>query len=169
MTLELFPGIQRGAIISDCGNYRYRLWRIWNEEKPKVLFIMLNPSTADEVENDRTIRKCIRFANGWGYGGLYVGNLFAYRSTDPKHLLEVENPFGENNNDHLMEMSAYCKVMVCAWGNQKILDQLSPDKDFINNLDITKKYIELSLGGTPKHPLYLKSDSKLNGFKPRQV
>ena len=66
-----------GAIISDCGKYRYQLWRKWDPSLPVVLFIMLNPSQADASEDDPTIRRCINYAKSWGYGGIYVGNLFA--------------------------------------------------------------------------------------------
>lgn len=94
----------KSAIISECGKYRYSLSRIWDENKANVLFIMLNPSTADGDVDDPTIRRCIGFAKSWGYGGIYVGNLFAYRATDPKELLKVENPIGFENIHHLMDM-----------------------------------------------------------------
>lgn len=89
--------MKKGAIISDCQQYRYALWRIWDETKPFVMFIMLNPSKADAETDDNTVRRCIGFAKSWGYGGIYICNLFAYRSTDPKVLLKVDNPFGDQN------------------------------------------------------------------------
>ena len=83
--------LNRGATFSKCKIYRYRLWRIWDAKKPTVLFIMLNPSTAGSTMDDPTIKRCIGFAKSWGYGGLYVGNLFAYRSTQPKGLLKLND------------------------------------------------------------------------------
>lgn len=79
--------MNKGAKFSDCRKYRYTLWRIWNESEPCVMFIGHNPSTADEKEDDPTIRRCINYSRDWGYGGLYMVNLFAYRATDPKDLI----------------------------------------------------------------------------------
>lgn len=149
----------KGAVISECGTYRYQLWRIWNNELPKVLFIMLNPSTADANIDDPTIRRCINFAKNWGYGGLYVGNLFAYRSTSPKALIYTADPFGEFNNYHLTEMTAKCDLIICAWGNAPILKKLQYHPKF-ENINKPLHYIDLAKGGTPKHPLYLKGDLK---------
>ena len=74
-----------GAVFSPCERYRYKLWRVWDPARPLglVMFLMLNPSTATDAEDDPTIRRCIGYARSWGYGGLYVGNLFAYRATTP--------------------------------------------------------------------------------------
>ena len=83
------------AVISECGKYRYSLTRIWDESKPKVMFIMLNSSTANANNDDPTIRRCINFAKAWGFGDLYVCNIFAYRATNPQELLKVDNPFGD--------------------------------------------------------------------------
>lgn len=152
--------IKKGATISECGFYRYELWRFWDELKPKLLFIMLNPSTADSELDDPTIRRCIGFAKKWGYGGFYVGNLFAFRSKKPTDLLNEENPYGDFNNYYLSEMANKCSVAVCAWGNFPVLKKMgiSPTLD---NIHIPKKYIDLSINGTPKHPLYLKKELEL--------
>lgn len=83
MEIPLFESIKKGGVLSEYQSYRYRLWRIWDQVKPKVMFIMLTPSTADADTDDPTIRRCIGFAKSSGFGGLYVGNLFAYRSTQP--------------------------------------------------------------------------------------
>src|SRR5437867_1481016 len=87
-----------GATISDCGRYRYGLWRIWDESKPYCLFLMLNPSTADDIDNDATVERCQRRAAAMGYGGLHVANLFAWRSTDPSVLTSVPDPIGPDND-----------------------------------------------------------------------
>lgn len=150
------------AVISDCGSYRYQLRRIWDESKPKCLFIMLNPSTADANIDDPTIRRCIGFAKNWGYGGILVGNLFAYRATDPKSLLCVNDPIGKDNLIHLKSMYNESEIMICAWGNGKIVENLGkklgdnykPLSGFIGRIH----YLDLSKDGTPKHPLYLKGN-----------
>ncbi|MCU7816788.1 MAG: DUF1643 domain-containing protein [Candidatus Thiodiazotropha sp. (ex Rostrolucina anterorostrata)] len=83
-----------GAVLSPDRDYRYSLWRIWQPDDPYALFIGLNPSTADEYENDPTIRRCIRFAKDWGFGGLYMANLFAIRATKPKIMKAHHAPIG---------------------------------------------------------------------------
>ena len=82
-----------GAVFSPCERYRYKLWRVWDPARPLgcVMFLMLNPSTATDTEDDPTIRRCIGYARSWGYGGLYVGNLFAYRATDPADLRRADS------------------------------------------------------------------------------
>jgi hypothetical protein len=153
--------MEKSAIISECGKYRYRLERTWDKSKTKVLFIMLNPSTANAIEDDATIRRCVNFAKEWGYGGLLVGNLFAYRSTKPKELLLAEDPIGPENLKHFNEMYKEAAVVICAWGNSGIVNKLGkklteykPLKGWIGFL----YYLDLAKDGTPKHPLYLKKD-----------
>lgn len=143
--------MRKFAVISQCGSYRYELHRIWDESKPLVMFIMLNPSTADADNDDPTIRRCIGFAKSWGYGGIMVGNLFAYRATDPKELLSCEHPEGFDNKWHLIHMAARAKKIVCAWGNSPIVKKLK-----VKSLDSENLFcIKLSPDGTPMHPLYL--------------
>lgn len=162
----VFPASQRmikGAILSECGKYRYRLWRIWDESKPKVLFVMHNPSKADDRKDDPTITRCIAFARSWGYGGLYVGNLFAYRATDPKELkgkeyLELNPPAAAA---HVLEMMAITDLHVFAYGNP-IVPNSAPMVDG----DHTWHYLELTKAGHPGHPLYLKSQLKPKKFTP---
>jgi len=119
---------------------------------------MLNPSTADENEDDPTLNRCINFAKKWGYGGLYVGNLFPYRASDPTELLRQQNPSGESNLKFLLEMKENCVDVVCAWGqNIGIPEWIKDNFEELN-------YIELSKNGTPKHPLYLKGNLNLKSF-----
>ncbi len=150
------------AIFSDDRKYRYALWRWWDKSKPYVLFIGLNPSTADETENDPTIRRCIRFAQDWNYGGLCMVNLFAIRTRDPKIMLKHPNPIGIDNDEHLIMLSDKAGKIVVAWGTNgghknrdKEVEAFIPD---MYCLDITK-------GGYPKHPLYIKSDTELKEYK----
>jgi len=108
---NLFEIVSSGAVMSACRKYRYRLWRIWDDSKPKVLWIMLNPSMADENENDATIKKIIRFSKSWGYGGIYVGNMFSFRATDPKQLKKLKylEAVGVNNLLNIQEMAQLCE------------------------------------------------------------
>ncbi len=110
-----------GAIPSVYGPYRYALWRRWDEGKPTVLFIMLNPSTADAERDDPTIRRCIGFAKSWGCGGVLVGNLFAWRATKPRDLkadgAAGKDIVGAGNDEALEYMAKRSKLVVAAWGN----------------------------------------------------
>lgn len=140
------------AILSEDRKYRYVLSRIWDDSRPTVMIVGLNPSTADETENDPTIVRCINFAKTWGYGGVFMLNLFAFRATEPHIMKETENPIGNDNDRYIKEYSEICDKVVCAWGNngnyknrsQKILTT-------INNL----YYLKLNQTGEPAHPLYL--------------
>jgi hypothetical protein len=152
--------IEKGAIISECKRYRYQLWRIWDRTQPKVLFIMLNPSTANAEKDDPTIKRCISFAKSWGYGGLYVGNLFAYRSTDPKGLLVAEDIGGTDGLNHWIQMSNLSESVICAWGNSSLIQKLKPRLELLKTLDKPLFCIQTSKDGTPKHPLYLKMKQK---------
>ena len=160
----VLPRVTSSAFISECGQYRYELRRTWDESKPKVMFIMLNPSTADADIDDPTIRRCIAFAKSWNYGGILVGNLFAYRATEPKTLLTVTDPIGKENITHLKVLSFESDIIVCAWGNSKIVERLGKKlgSDYKPLSEILGRlfYLELANDGTPKHPLYLKGDLK---------
>ena len=109
---------ESGALFSDDRQHRYRLWRIWDKTKPIVMFVGLNPSTANEVDNDPTIR-CVRnICKQWGYGGFYMMNLYSVIASNPKYLESTKDPV--RDNDHHLEMvSRICKDVVFAWGNFK--------------------------------------------------
>lgn len=147
-----------GAAISECGMHRYKLWRIWDDSKPKVLFIMHNPSIADDLEDDPTIRRCVGFAKSWGYGGIYVGNLFSFRSTNPKGLLNKsrEEIAPVKNLIYQREMILECNMHVLAYGNPAI--KLLPEKLYFTIRGW--HYLKLTKNGNPGHPLFLKSDLK---------
>jgi len=140
------------ALISEDKLYRYQLLRVWDETLPRVLFVMLNPSTADATKDDPTIRRVISFAKSWGYGGVYVGNLFAFRSTDPKALKYVTDPTGEDNIQHIQDMVGLVDKIIYAWGNNQ------KEPKWLSELVPTPYCIDISKKGVPKHPLYLKKD-----------
>ena len=152
-------GVTTSAVLSDCLNYRYSLTRVWDDTKPRVLFIMLNPSTADAEKDDPTIRRCIGFAKDWGYGGIYVVNLFSLRATNPKDLLTAPFVVGVENEKWIRRMSSLSHLVVCAWGNSSIVKKLQKRLDHnwkpLSWVHKPLHYLELSKDGTPKHPLYL--------------
>ena len=144
-----------GAEFSDDRKYRYCLWRIWDENKPMVMFIGLNPSTANENKDDPTIRRVKRFAFDWGFGGVYMMNLFAWITAYPAELKICEDPLGEND-ERLRRLSYSCKDIIFAWGSFKEAQERS--KQVIKMFPFAKALV-INHNGTPKHPLYIKSDT----------
>ena len=143
------------AQFSACRKYRYALWRTWDESKPYAMFVGLNPSTADEVNNDPTVIRCINFAKSWGYGGLCMANLFAYRATEPDEMMAAVEPVGSANDDWLVNLANEAGVVVAGWGNDG--RYLNRSKDVVGLLP-NLHYLKRNKSGEPAHPLYLKSD-----------
>jgi hypothetical protein len=154
-------GIEYGAILDDNGSYRYSLWRAWSAHHPGIVFILLNPSTADEQRNDPTIRRCMGFARAWNFGSMEVVNLFAYRATDYKELFNVSDPIGEENNRFLIQAVERCSTVVLGWGNRGTF--LSRDRQVIQLLTGRNDVYCLGMtkDGQPRHPLYIKGDANL--------
>jgi hypothetical protein len=143
--------MQRAARLSCCGRYRYALWRRW-ADGPQVLFVMLNPSTADARRDDPTIRRCIDFARRWGFGSLAVGNLFAYRTPFPHALRRAEAPVGPRNDRWLRRLAAQSARVVAAWGD----DGAWLDRDrAVRRLLPGLHALGFTKAGRPRHPLYL--------------
>lgn len=105
----------KGAVLD--GMRRYRLWRIWEPQKPLLLYVLLNPSHADADTNDRTVAKLIEFSKNFGYGGFYLGNLHSYITPDPKQLEPYRLPNESINVFHIKEMVKKCEKVVFGWGN----------------------------------------------------
>lgn len=143
-----------GAVFSDCRQYRYRLWRQWGNQPPAV-FVMLNPSTADEIDNDPTVERCERRARAMGFGGLRVANIFALRSTDPKALYLSADPVGPENDAAIVESVTGAGLVICAWGGHGLY-QCRGDAvlNLMRNI-CTPHYLKLNRDGTPAHPLYI--------------
>jgi len=150
--------VNKNATFSDCRKYRYTLSRTWNGKKKTILFIGLNPSTANEKIDDPTIRRCINYAQNWGYGSLLMVNLFAYRATMPTELKNVKNPIGNDNDLHIIELSKKADLAVAAWGNEGSL--LNRDKEVKIIIPILM-CLKINKSGQPAHPLYQKKDLKL--------
>ena len=147
--------MEKSAILSADRKYRYVLTRIWDETKPTVVFIGLNPSTADEEVDDKTIRKCIGYAKRWGYGTLIMVNLFAFRSTDPSMLKRVEDPVGPDNDSYIQKCVSESNLVIACWGNHGKL--LNRDKVLMGSLP-NLVCLKRNKNGTPHHPLYLSKD-----------
>ena len=140
-----------GAALSDCGRYRWALWRRW-APGPRVLIVMLNPSTADALRDDATIRRCIGFARAWGFGALAVGNLFAFRTRSPRRLLAAQDPVGEENDRWLARLRRAAALTVAAWGNHGAWR----GRDVAVRRRLRgAQILRLSAQGQPVHPLYL--------------
>jgi hypothetical protein len=166
----LFDDVARDALLSDCelvavdpehdrdaclvcDVYRYVLTRIWNASLPLCVWVMLNPSKADRRVDDATIKKCMRFARKWGYGGVLVLNLYGLRATDRRELWRVDDPIGPENDKHLLGIDARLMV-VCAWGadgrrGDEVLAALIAR-------GVTPYCLATTKAGAPTHPLYLK-------------
>ena len=154
--------VDYGAELSECRTYRYVLWRIWDNSKPKIMFIGLNPSTADENTDDNTITRCISFAKSWGYGGFYMTNLFAYRSKDKSQLYCVDNPIGIDNDEYIIKYANLSEKVIAAWGNDGSFLYRSK---IVANLISPLFCLEINQTGEPKHPLYVRSDMELKEYK----
>lgn len=158
-----------GATISECGTYRYHLWRVWDDEKPIMVFVMLNPSTADAQQDDPTIRRCIGFARRDGFGGISVRNVFALRATNPRELIGHRDPVGPLNAEHLLaarSVSLLTKLVV-AWGARLPWSGRGSAlrTAYCNAANICMGHQACCLGvtksGDPRHPLYVRGDAEL--------
>ena len=147
--------ISSGATFGPRRRYRYRLWRTWNSDEARVLFVLLNPSTADERVNDPTIRRCIGFAQTWGYGGVEIVNIFAYRSTDPAALREISDPIGPRNDYHIKAARRRSARCIAAWGNHGAhLERGARVLRALGRLGEVECLCETKTG-QPGHPLYI--------------
>ena len=156
---------KKGAVISDCEKYRYVLTRGYNMHY--IPFVMLNPSTADAMEDDNTIRRCIGFASSWGYHGLIVLNLYAYRATDPKALKQIprEEAIGPENENYWEHYLKDQDKVVCGWGSNADKEIVEQFWTFCQNNDIKTYCLGITKANAPKHPLYLKADTQLVEWK----
>lgn len=149
--------MDKGAQFSACRIYRYVLWRTWAQGKGHVTFIGLNPSTADENKDDPTIRRCIGFTKAWGFGGIYMLNIFAFRATNTKELKRASEPVGPKNDEFLKMYLDPIGLNIACWGTlgayrhrgYYVTSLLG--KDNLSCLGMTQN-------GQPRHPLYLKRD-----------
>ena len=153
------------ATVSPCGTYRYNLCRRWARGR-RVLFVGLNPSTADADVDDATVRRLIKFATSWGFGAFSIVNIFAYRSKDPKDLAVADDPIGPDNGRHLWAAFQQHDVIIPMWGANGGL--LGRDAEVLSLMRNSAPGHVLCFGttkaGHPKHPLYLRADTELEVF-----
>ncbi|WP_044100815.1 DUF1643 domain-containing protein [Acinetobacter pittii] len=147
----------KSAVLSECEQYRYVLTR--GECLNPLVFIMLNPSTADHSEDDPTIRRCIGFAEDNGFDGLVVLNLYALRSTNPANLWESTDPIGDMNDFHILSINT--KEIVCAWGKCAKADRVQEVLGVLKAKNIAINCLGVNKDNSPKHPLYLSKKSKI--------
>ena len=144
------------ALFSDCERYRYLLTRVWEPNGKKALFIMLNPSTADEIKNDPTVERCERRARTLGFGAFRVCNIFAFRATDPKVMRAESDPNGPHNDQAILESCTWADQVICAWGTHGAhMDRGQAVTELVRGAGISPYHLGLSKHGHPKHPLYI--------------
>lgn len=144
------------ALYSDCEKYRYSLTRIWDETGKRVNFVMLNPSTATEVQNDPTVERCERRARALGYGSFAVTNIFAWRDTDPRAMRAALDPVGPDNDTAILECAQWADHVIAAWGTHgAYLNRGDCVAHMLRAAHRPLFHLGLSKAGHPKHPLYL--------------
>lgn len=144
------------ALYSDCERYRYELTRVWDESGPKALFVMLNPSTATEVQNDPTVERCERRARVLGFGAFRVTNIFAFRATDPRVMRAADDPVGPANDDAIAGSVPWADRIICAWGTHgAFMDRGAQVEHLLRKTGRELYHLGLSKAGHPKHPLYI--------------
>lgn len=138
--------------------YRYELWRRWGEG-PLLNFVMLNPSTADEVDNDQTVERCERRARQLGYDGLVVTNLFAFRATAPRAMKAAADPVGSENDAAILAVAGRAALVIAAWGAHGGFRGRSQQvRQLFCEIGLPLHCLALTQSGEPKHPLYLPYD-----------
>jgi hypothetical protein len=154
-----------GAIFSPCRRYRYRLWRIWDRTLPLAVFVLINPSIANEIDPDPTVTRCARRMARRGYGGIIIVNLYAWVSTDPAGLVEAEDPIGPENDFHILDAARQAAegAVICGWGTKLPNAKHGVQRDIevtrlLRSAGIKPMCLVLTKEGFPKHPLYVGYD-----------
>jgi hypothetical protein len=161
-----------GAVISPCARYRYALWRDVqpslghrpDEAAPTVLFVMLNPSTADATQNDPTLRRCIGFAEREGYARLAVANLYALRSPSPMDIPRADDPVGPECDQWIADLAADANRVVVAWGADSYAnaDRVARVRELLQPHNLF--CLGTTANGAPRHPLYVRADQPLEAW-----
>jgi len=139
--------------------YRYRLSRIWEPDRGRCCFVMLNPSTATALTLDPTVTRCHRYAERWGYGALEVVNIFALRATDPRELYRETEPVGEGNDTAILAAGAAADIVVAAWGTHgKLRGRGAEVQALLQEHGVEINVLRTTRDGHPNHPLYLHGD-----------
>jgi hypothetical protein len=155
------PGAEviKKAKISACGQYRYWLSRKWDEGAESLVFIMLNPSTADDKIDDPTIKKCMKFAKNFGFGGILVLNLFSFRATNPADMKKCQDPIGPETGSYYRDIFAFSPIspkVICAWGtNGGFMDRDKYVMAILRSFCIAPSALRVTKNEFPEHPLYI--------------
>lgn len=158
---------------SPCRQYRYTLEHVidpmQHEYSPRrIMWIGLNPSTADEQQLDPTLRRIRRFSADWGYTAFVMTNLFAYRATDPRDMMAAANPVGPENNMRLLKTAGAVETIVAAWGaHGRFMDREKTVRRMLASVGDSIHCLALTKRGQPKHPLYIGAATKLKPFNPK--
>ena len=157
ITRDFLKGDARStAVYSECERYRYLLTRVWNDDAPRALFVMLNPSTATEVQNDPTVERCERRARALGFDGFAVANIFGFRATDPRVMRAAADPVGPGNDAAILELAGWAGRVICAWGTHGVhLGRGRAVEAALRGAGHRLQHLGLTQGGQPKHPLYV--------------
>ena len=146
----------QGARFSSCRRWRYLLWRRWDARRPVANFLMLNPSTADEVSLDPSCTRAWNYAERWGFGAVSITNLFAWRATDPEEMKRTRDPVGRGNDAAILRASREAGVVVCAWGNHGAhLGRAAKVVADLRRAGVRLHFLKINCTGQPAHPLYL--------------
>jgi hypothetical protein len=155
-----------GARFSPCRRWRTLLWRRWDAGMPAANFLMLNPSTADELVLDPTCARARDYAERWGYGALLVTNVFAWRATDPAQLRSAADPVGPGDDLAILRAARAAQLVVCAWGNQaRHLGRSAQVLRLLRRAGIGLHVLRLNASGEPAHPLYLRASLRPRPWK----
>lgn len=157
--------IRSTAEFSPCRRWRYSLFREFDGGSDSIAFIGLNPSTADEQKNDPTVSRCIRFAQQWGYGSMYMLNIFAWRDTDPRGMKAAEDPVGPGNDDELLTICGAVEAVVACWGVHGSHAERGAYVAGRLLSCVPLQCFGVTKDGHPKHPLYLRADSTPISFR----
>jgi len=148
--------MKRAAFISSCGLYRYSLSRIWDDQLPRLVVCMLNPSKADHEVDDPTMLALIHFARIWGYGGLLIVNLYGFRASQPKEMFNATDPIGRENDGYVVAALDYAAAnggrLLVAWGNDG-QERAGFFCQLAESRDIELICLGTTLSGAPKHPM----------------
>ncbi len=147
---------EMGAVFSPDEQYRYYLWREWDESRPTVAWLMANPSTADGFSSDNTIDRVYNYSDSWGYGSFVVANLFAYQSDNPADLDTVDDPVGPRNDEILEALTSKADLVVGAWGGPG--DRNGRPEEVLQTLNADIHALTVISDGNPGHPLFKDSD-----------
>ena len=147
---------EAGARFSRCRRWRYLLWRCWDDSKPVANFLMLNPSTADEFQLDPSCTRARNYAASWGFGSIFITNLFGWRATDPDEMKAARDPVGAGNDRAILEAARQAALVVCAWGNHgSHLERSNEVRKNLLSSGVKLSCLKMNGSGEPAHPLYL--------------